>query len=394
MRAVPALLILALLLPVVSSLDLPLATGGVEGQLLYVATDSYDEMFVRDLVEKYPSLAGPVIGIDGLISLSNGLEGTIVVLLDPNWDDALQVLEVLEILREHLYNGGLIVSTLNGAVLLSRLLEDHGVALRVSESSEGFEAALPGYEYEKYKVAVLEGAGVGIVELQGQAPLYRVTIGNGFVVILPFNVVWAYGDLGHEAYLKLFSAILDYAGSLEPSSPAEVAPLASALAVSATVAAGYIALTLSPEEARRPIMVPLRIRTAERNALGHPVRRKILRLLGERGYLYFNELWRELGTSKATLSWHLDVLYRAGLIGYLKYKKYMLYYIATPAALRALAEDLALRDPDVCRILQLLEKGLDASSISGELGLSVETVSSIAALLSSYKPGLCASPER
>lgn len=372
-----------------------LATHGAANQLLYVVTDSYDELFARDLLEKYPGLAGTIIGLDDLMDMSgDSLEGGIVVLLDPNWDNSLQVMGALETLREHLYGGGLVVSTLNGALLLYRLLEEHGVVVRIDESWAATSPALPGYDYGKYKVAVLEGANVETVSLLGEVSLYKVSVGNGFVVILPFNIVWAYGDLGEEAYLSLLPSILGYAESLTPQRPSGTARLAPVLMVSTIAAAGYLTLTLSPDDARRPLVAPLRIRVAERHALRHPLRRRIVEVLSQRGYSHFNELWRDLRTSKATLSWHLDVLYRAGIVGYVRYKKYMLYYIATPSSLRALIDDLALRDPDICLILQLLEEGLDTSRISERLGLSVETVNSVTQLLLKYKPKSCAGQGR
>ncbi len=61
--------------------------------------------------------------------------------------------------------------------------------------------------------------------------------------------------------------------------------------------------------------------------LENDVRKELFLYIFRKGFGIFNEMWRELGCSKATLSWHRNMLRRCGIVGELRISKYKILYI-------------------------------------------------------------------
>lgn len=61
--------------------------------------------------------------------------------------------------------------------------------------------------------------------------------------------------------------------------------------------------------------------------LENEVRREVFTYIFSKGFGIFNEMWRELGCSKATLAWHLNILKRCGIVGEIAVSKYKVFYI-------------------------------------------------------------------
>lgn len=64
-------------------------------------------------------------------------------------------------------------------------------------------------------------------------------------------------------------------------------------------------------------------------ALSDPVRREILTLLKQQGKMPAGEIAAEFELSNATISYHLSMLRKAGLVFETRYQKYIYYEINT-----------------------------------------------------------------
>jgi len=111
------------------------------------------------------------------------------------------------------------------------------------------------------------------------------------------------------------------------------------------------------------------------DVLKNVTRRKIMMIIRERGFTTFNDLWREIGCSKATVSWHLQVLKKFRLISDLAYSKYKIIYVA--GSERRLLAALANWDPRICYILRDLCLGYGVSDIAKRYRLRISSVESI-----------------
>jgi len=98
-------------------------------------------------------------------------------------------------------------------------------------------------------------------------------------------------------------------------------------------------------------------------------------IISERGFTTFNDLWREIGCSKATVSWHLQVLKKFRLISDLAYSKYKIIYVA--GSERRLLVALANWDPRICYILRDLCLGYGVGEIARRYRLKIGSVESI-----------------
>ena len=144
----------------------------------------------------------------------------------------------------------------------------------------------------------------------------------------------------------------------------------------ATINGGIIHSTRSHKRGDRPL------------AVDHPLRLAIVRYLEEHVIAHFNELWRAMGVSKATLSWHLSVLEKSGSVKSIRYSKYLLYYVTSRASAPTAIAVLASKKPRLCKIIEYIRKGKNVDEIARELKLSKRGLESIynIATESSIKP--------
>ncbi len=69
-------------------------------------------------------------------------------------------------------------------------------------------------------------------------------------------------------------------------------------------------------------------RVDEHEVTLHPLRRRILNILGVKGIVHLRELQRELGCSMSTLLWHLQVLEDFNYVKTIKHRQYMAYHLS------------------------------------------------------------------
>ncbi|MDK2384462.1 MAG: helix-turn-helix transcriptional regulator, partial [Candidatus Korarchaeota archaeon] len=310
---------------------------------------------------------------------------------DPNWNEGGQrVEECSRLLYEHVLRGGTVLVGLNGAVLLNITTASRGLAIHV-----GLECphTPPGYNASKYLCVARPFWAEAMFLQDTRTPIYVARIGAGSLVILPYNVVWAYADTRDPRYLLVAREALEEAlrlGAGSPRRPGAAARIAAysvsiAASLGAAVAASW-SMGRSNGQARRlrTPLVALRRRIGLEEAAGHPVRREILRYLERHGYAYFNELWRWAGLSKATLAWHLYILERHGYLGRLRWRGKLYVYLRAPRAAGGLARHLALRGDVFCRAVKALREGLPAPRAATILGLDEREVKALYEFVSSY----------
>jgi DNA-binding transcriptional ArsR family regulator len=384
-RVVVASLILAAAIAVVPA-RMAAPQGILGGRLVFVVTDPLDEEYIQALLSRYavvnttPRL---ITDLNGLLAMELDPAWDVVVLVDPNWGpgDVQTALGVSEKLWEFIEDGGVVVSTLNGVVLL-RLSKPF---LPGPQDSCPGIVYPPRYNVSKYECIPRPPGSVEEGPQQGAPSIYLL----GGLVIVPFNVVWAYLDTHDAAYLTLLLRALTYTSSVprvrESHRGAEIL-------AGATLAAGLIASRLASgggsqgahhrsgatRRVRAPPIAPLYPRIDPSHAPQHSVRGRILELVRERGAATLPEILKELGLAKAVASWHLYVLTRSGLLHRVRYKKCVVYYLNYKDLIRYLAE----RDKAFCRLVGLLASGASIEEAARALRVRPEGLRQVADLLS------------
>ncbi len=123
-------------------------------------------------------------------------------------------------------------------------------------------------------------------------------------------------------------------------------------------------------------------------------RRKIFRHILEHGFGIFNEIWRDIGCSKANISWHLEKLKACGIVVEMRVMKYKVFYIKgfeVQALRRFICEKKVsggYRWERVRRVLYDLCYVDDAATVASRYGLRVEEVESLRNLLRASCEGL------
>ncbi len=120
------------------------------------------------------------------------------------------------------------------------------------------------------------------------------------------------------------------------------------------------------------------------------IRAQIFRYVLRKGFVIFNEIWKELSCSKATVSWHLDVLMKSGVFEEARVMRYRIIYIKG-------FEDLALerflterkkgkefRWDKVRKVLYALCFENDVKKVARMHGLRVRDVESLKKLLRAF----------
>ncbi len=356
--------------------------------LVYVSTDMLDEKFLSDGFKMGLLPSGPVVGLNSVAAVHTSL----IVLPDPNWGsrNLHAAAEASKAMISFIEHGARAVVGLNGAVLLNLTLRKVGLPL--PPTSDSAAAWLPkGYNVSLYRW-LPRSPWMASTNLSCGLPAYYFRLGDGWVVILPVNVVWAYSSTRDVLYLRCTGEAIKLAERLPsgraPRGPAFIAAVMAGVAVAAaavasqqrsgdnmgqgeghsgqdgSAATGFLGIRLNEEEAK-----------------AHPLRRRILEVLETNGAAHFNELWRLLGGSKATLAWHISLLERLKLVATIRYKKYLIIYRTGPAGIEALFRSLAARDQAFCRLVRLVERNVNLEEAALKLRVSKAGLRDIYALV-------------
>jgi DNA-binding transcriptional ArsR family regulator len=290
----------------------PLRAGGSNLKILYVVTDAYDEVYLKDFFRRYGGYKGSIASLASLDGIDLG-HYDVVVLTDPNWVNAEKAQEAAERILDYVTGGGRVVATLNGIALLSlsprwRDIVDARVVDKGVSSPEDYNIA-------KYKAVYIESP---LLVHQGMF-LEVLRLGRGYVACIPLNLVWAYVDTRNTRYLDILAeALKSIAGTGFEHRGQRLLTASLAIAVGTTLS--LLGSLRDLREARRahrgvksPI-TPLWTRISREEVLRNPKRRLIYEKLLEVKAITFNELLRATGLPKAVLSWHLYVLERHGLV--------------------------------------------------------------------------------
>ncbi len=369
----------------------PLALAAHRGGVLYVATDSYDAGFIAALVSHGALPDGPLVNLSWIAG-APGIDAGLVALPDPNWGPGgIPIAEAASAkLLAYILGGGRVVAGLNGAVLLNLSMRRIGLPLPPVQHTACTEAPR-GYNYAKYG-CLPKPAWARQARLPGGGTAYVARLGRGWLVLIPYNAVWAYADTGSKAYLEAYGAAAVLAERLPAGGGAAARDAAIAAAVLAALAAaaqsmrGHGGEGRSSDASRDGKPVPpeaLRIRVRRDEALSHSLRRRIYEAVEQRGALYFNELWRLLGVSKATVAWHVSVLERLGLLATLRYKRYLLIYRPSSSGVEALLQALVGRDPrGLCVLVDYASRGAGPEEAARRLRASTRGVEQLYRLVS------------
>jgi len=186
------------------------------------------------------------------------------------------------------------------------------------------------------------------------------------VVLVCANLTeWAVRD--PESLLRVLAEIVRW---LEP--PTLLPSTFAAVAVGG--AAALLSARVLLQRRRHPSPSRLGIEGPRVGALEHPVRAILLSLLQDVGAASASELSDELQIPRSTLSHHLGVMQREGLISSEEMLGERLYYL--PGRRRDALVHAALKNPTRRSILAILEREGPRTirSLSDELGVSTETV--------------------
>jgi len=358
------------------------------GRVAYVATDPADSLFLEDGL-RHGLPPGPVLGLGGVLRAPR--LPRLVAALDPNWGpgEELEALNAFERLVNHVLGGGVLVAGLNGAVAANLTLARLGSPLP-PVGRAACAPAPPGYDFRRYG-CLPRPPGARTVALSDGMVAYVLRLGDGWLVVLPYNLVWAYLDTRSPVYLEAAREALLLAEKLPSANPLP-GEVAAAAAIAAAVA---VSVSSSSSQRRRgrgargapaapAAASPMWARVGRDEALSHPVRRRIYSLVAERGALGFNELWRELGVAKATVAWHLSVLERLGLLSTVRYRRYLLAYLPGPRGAAALFSALSSRDPAFCLLVGEALRGAGLEEAARRLRVRPRALEGIYRLVAAY----------
>ncbi len=376
-------------------------------RLVLVATDVPDYTYYGWLVTKY-NLTDYFVFTDLQLLPSTRLDPLhdIVVLADPNYNSTTvgYARADAEKLEEFALSGGAIVAGLNGATLMR--LADNQFPLPTSNCT-GIIRGFQDYDPLVYKCLSPSNP------IWARQPVYLggnksvVLFEWNRVILVPLNVVWAFTSTHDPAYLE----ILYHAICLETSQPPPAKPK-PALAIAGGLLALGASLLITAREAARfssqgsggsssgqaaggggggsaaspagghsgsvLVIPPEYTRIPAEEALNHPFRKAIYDYLEREGAASFNTLWRLLGVSKATISWHLGLLSRLEIVRSIKYKR-EIYFYTNPARL---IERLARTDRKFCIIARLVGDGWPLKEVARYTGLAVKGIQEIYEFLS------------
>jgi len=332
--AATILLPITIVLLLISPAALIVGAQQAQPTILVLVTDEADQVFLEAWSATTAYNLVPA-GLDNATSLLH--QADLVVLLDPNYGPS-QVEAVKQVAQAVLAGaeaGTPLVATLNGLSMLrlAGAFEDY----QVSCNATGLPYP-PTYKPETY--CIVEPPPYAETLNGGDWFLARQPLAQGRAVIVPYNIVWAYLDTRDPVYIVIMEEAV--AAALEEQGggalPAGAVVAAAAAAVGAAGLANELRRLARADAAGgaggasggggAALIPALGFKRIDReDALDHPIRQSIVALLKEEGPVTFNELWRRLGLSKATVSWHLSVLEREDIVGIVKYKKYKIVYL-------------------------------------------------------------------
>jgi len=364
--------------------------------IVYVVTDSPDREFLQQFAI-YIGGSADAVSLRDLLDVS--CRAQVLVLLDPNWKPQMRnlVKEASDrIVTSIVDNGIVVVATINGVSMLNDSLKRLGVLFIITRSCPD---KLPGYDAQKYRcVEPATKAEEVRITLRGKSgdlvnnitvTIYVVKLGRGWLLVVPYNPVWAWLDTRDDLYFDLVAKSLERAVELARRSRLGRALALATLLAGSTLAA-YSSLRSvmhkqhsSRSRQRSPVII-LGVRVSAEDAVKHPVRKKILELIDEFGAISFNELWRLLGVAKATVAWHISVLQRLKIVNIIRYKRYAYIYVNSLYGERALMETLARRDRDFCRLVALAERGVNADEAARKLKLTPGRIIEVYALVRAH----------
>jgi len=369
----------------------PIATGWSK-TYIYVETDEYDRFFIEEGLSRNLFPNGSVIGLTS-ITLGEPRD-RVVVLPDPNFNaDQVNVAEEFSSkILQHVLNGGIVVAGLNGAALLNLSLGEKGFPLPPM-TSESCVLTPSNYNYTKY-MCIPEPPWAYSRRVLGDMVVYIASIGKGWIIIIPINIVWAYGDSKDPVYVEVFSEALKIAEELNSSATIPLYySLSASLIIASTIAfqttqtskridvdkqSGESRLVKTPRRNDRIYVSPLYLRIPVDDALKHPARRKIYDVVSSQGAVSFNTLWRITGLSKATVAWHLSVLERLGMVGVVKYKKYLLVYIPYSEGVEKLIKKLHQLDPKgLCLLTKYAAQNTPVEIVAKRIKKSVWSIAKV-----------------
>ncbi len=215
---------------------------------------------------------------------------------------------------------------------------------------------------------MLSAAGVEVVyTFEDGVPAVMVVGDDPPIVLVCSNLTdWALKD--PNTLLEMIGALLEY---LMPGTPIPAGFAAVALGGAAVLGSLKAAL-----QRKKPLLSPPvgARRIARSDTLDHPVRAVLLSLLQDVGAASLSELSDELQIPRSTLSHHLGIMEREGLVTSEEILGERLYFL--PGRRREAVVRAALRNPTRRSILTVLqEEGQQTiRSLADRLRVSTETV--------------------
>ncbi|WP_153801403.1 ArsR/SmtB family transcription factor [Hyperthermus butylicus] len=370
----------------VASLTIASTHDSSSRSILYVVTDDYDFFYLRSFLN-FSRASGvtvnySVVGLRELGKVRLNPSEDVVVLLDPNWkpEEEREILMISRKLVTFMLGSGIVVTTYNGVMMLKPALSQYDLPVRIIDNLVGGPINMPrGYNVSKYRVVGILGD-----QVHEHGSFYRVRVGEGLLVVIPFNIVWAYYDTRDNVYLELLLEALESMNVETPSSTWYRRGLGALIILGAMgLLEASQANSRYLERIQRKIryVIILYWRINPEKALRHSTRKYLVSILSEKGFAHLNELVRLTGLGKAVLSWHIYVLESRGIISSFKWKKYKYYYLRGEQGLRRLIEGLARRDDDFCRVVRELNEGVEVEAVAKRYKISLVGLEDLTSLL-------------
>ncbi|RLG73781.1 MAG: hypothetical protein DRO23_08205 [Thermoprotei archaeon] len=354
-------LYLVVVLGIVFLLQISCISGNSSREFIYLITDKCDKVFLKSLWSINPSLKGPIIYMENLTVLKNlNPKDYILILPDPNFNDSRILNKVSSWVSTFTIEGGIVVTSFNGLVLLNNS-QTRPLGLLIVQVEYYMDIGLPLYNVSKYKLAVVHAPDVKeVVRIDDTVLVLEFSLGYGQVIASTINNVWAYYDSYEQVYVAMFEKMITKALSVKVK---EVSDNSKGFLVLTLAMSGILSLSSTtsvqrfsgkiPSEDKRLVLLPLWLRIDPYEILDYPLRFRIMKHIREQVVVSYNDLRKYLRIGKGTLSWHLYVLLRSEVIETFKYKGKVYIYLSgreTHALDVLLNEDLKLRSllTDLC----------------------------------------------
>ncbi len=365
-----------------------------ERSFIFIITDRYDQLFLDNFTKYIEKLHyNHSLDTEFLFTLNlSKLDPSknIVVLLDPNWGPTdNSMIDYLSVsIVSFIMNGGVVIATFNGAVMLKQALTKIDAPLRLEERNSNIDKNIelpPGYNPSKYGFMEVLGPHVHSDKL-----FYKVRLGKGLVEFLPLNIVWAYLDTGNNVYLNLLLEAMNeaYPTTIETIRAKESLGIALTLIIAGVYAISNIGeakgTVFSIERDNKHISSG---KINNEDILKNSDIKLLLKIIDEKEVVHLEDITRISGKNKKTVSWQLYLLTSRGILSSLKWKNHLYYHRKDDNVQKKLVEKLCNQDEIFHEIAEKIIEWEHPEHLAERYRIHSSDLEDLKAILSSKNKG-------